>query len=145
VKGLEVPVFVEDVVGGEQRLSKPLIHAPLPQEHRAVEERPALVGRVRLGQADEDGRQISRLARQRLQRVPASTHECRIEQQVAGQVADEGELRRDREIGAPGARLPQRIGNQPRVAGEIADRWVDLQQRNLHRDLVIWSSGYLVI
>ena len=54
---LEVAVLVEDVVGRQQRLAEALLDAAAAQQHRAVEERPAFVGRIRLGQADQHRRQ----------------------------------------------------------------------------------------
>ena len=112
MKRLEVAVLVEHVVGRQQRLAEALLDAAAAQQRRAVEERPPFVGRVRFGQADEHRRQRRQLARERVERVPAAAHEAGAEQQIARQVADQRQLRRDREIGAaapPPARSASRI------------------------------------
>ena len=56
VKRLEVAVLVEDVVGGQERLAEALVDAPVAKQRGAVEQRPSLVGRIGLGQADQRGR-----------------------------------------------------------------------------------------
>ena len=60
VERLEVAVLVEDVVGRQERLAKPLTDAALAQQHRRVEERPPFVGRIRLRQSDEHRRLAGR-------------------------------------------------------------------------------------
>ena len=77
-------------------------------------------------------RRPASVARQRLERVPAPAHEAGAEQEIARQIADQRELRRGREVGAGRDAVPERVEDQPRVAGEIADRRVDLQQRDFH-------------
>ena len=117
VERLEVPVLVEDVVGRQERLAKALLDAPVADERRGVEERPAFVGRIRLGQADERRRRPTEVVRASVvERVPASLHEVRAEQQIARQVADQRQLRRDREIGAAVRGRARRLGDQPGVA-----------------------------
>ncbi len=132
VERLEVPVFVEDIVGGQKGFPKPLIDGAAVGERRRVEQRPSLVGRIRLGQADQHRREVVELARELVQLIPAAPDEAGTQQQIARQVADERQLRRDGEVGAPRARLADGVGNQPRVAAQVADRRVDLQQRNFH-------------
>ena len=133
VERLEVAVLVEDVVGRQQRLAEALVDAAAAQRAPRVEERPSLVGRVRLGQADEHRRLARQLARERVRARPSccATKSC-AEQQIARQIADERELRRDRQVGAARRRLADGVGDQPRVAGEVADGRVDLQQRDFH-------------
>ena len=58
--------------------------------------------------------------------LPASGDEFEAEEQIARQVADQRQLRRDGEIGAGTSRLTDGIGNQPGIAGQVADRRVDL-------------------
>ena len=136
---LEVPVLVEDVVSRQQRFAEALIDAACAHERGAVVERPALVGRVRLGQTDENRRERFRVAREPLERLPALSDETRAEQQIARQVADERELGRDSEVGAGLRRPAQRVEDEPGVAGEVADRRVYLEQRDLH--VVVRSVG----
>jgi hypothetical protein len=121
------PSFVEHVVGGQERLAEPLVHSPAAQEHGAVEQRTALGGWIGFGKPDEHGGQIGRLARERCKRIPAGANECRVEQQIAGQIPDECELGGHGQVRAPRPRVAQRVGDQPRVAREIANRRVDLQ------------------
>ena len=129
---LEIAVFVEDVVGRQQRLAETVLDAAAAQQHRAVEERTPFIGRVRLGQTDQHRRKSGRVPREGVNRVPAAAHEARAEEQVARQVADQRELGRGGQIGVGGRGDLQRLENQSCVAGEIADRGVDLQQRDFH-------------
>ena len=132
VKRLEVAVLVEHVVGRQQRLAETLRDRAVVHEHGAVEERPSLVRRVRLGETDERRRQIARIACQLLEHLPAAAHESVAEQQIARQVSDERQFGRHGQVGALRARVAERVEDEPRVAGEIADRRVDLEQRDLH-------------
>ena len=129
---LEVAVLVEDVVGGQQGFPESLIDAAVAQQHGAVEQGPSFVRRIRFRQTDEHRREIGRVARQRLERLPAPLHETPAQEQVSREVADERELGRGGEIGAGRGGGPERVENQPRVAREIADGRVHLQQRDLH-------------
>ena len=72
-------------------------------------------------------------ARQLAETIPAALDEARVEQQIAREISDERELGRDGQVGAHRASLADGLGDQARVAGEIADCRIDLQQRNLHR------------
>ena len=54
------------------------------------------------------------------------------QQQVARQVADERELRRDGQAGALASCFARRVRNQPGIAREIADERIDLQERDFH-------------
>src|SRR6266850_530329 len=132
VKRLEVAVFVEDVVGRQQRLAEALLDAPSAEQCGAVEERPALIGWVALGKADENGRQIDGVPRERLERVPASGDEAVAQQQIARQIANQRQLRRGGEVDAGGRRLSKRLEDQTRIALQIADGGIQLQQRDLH-------------
>ena len=55
---------------------------------------------IRLGQAHEHRGQSASSMASAATRVPAVTNEALAEQQIARQVADQRQLRRDREIGA---------------------------------------------
>ena len=101
VKRLEVAVFVEDVVGGEQRFAESEIDAAVAQQNRGVEERPSFVGCVGFRHADQHRRQRLRLARQAGEHVPAPPHEAGVQQQVARQVADQRQLRASRPARRP--------------------------------------------
>ena len=60
VERLEVAVLVEDVVGRAAAPCESAARPAVAQQHRAVEERPPFVGRVRLGQSDQHRRQRRR-------------------------------------------------------------------------------------
>jgi hypothetical protein len=64
-------------------------------------------------------------------------HEARAQQKIAGKIPNQGELRRDREIGAllPGA--PRRLGYQAGVARKIANGRIDLSERDLHEACMV--------
>ena len=124
---LEVAVLVEDVVGGQQRLAEALLHASAPQQRRAVVERATLVGRIGFRQPHQHRRTVGEFAGQRIQLRPAPGHEGFRQQEVAGQVADEGKLGRHGQVGTLRPRLLRGGGNQRRVAGDVADGRIDLQ------------------
>ena len=71
VERLEIAIFVEDVVGGQQRLAKALIDGAAADERRGVEQRPSLVGGIGLRQADQHRRQAVELSRERVRAVPS--------------------------------------------------------------------------
>ena len=106
---------------------------PPRQERRGVEERPSFAQRIGFRKADERWRLPGQLVGEALQLLPAALDEAFAEQQVARQVADERQLRRHGQIGALRAPPPgPPVRDQARVAGEVADGRVDLQQRDLH-------------
>ena len=90
------------------------------------------VGRIRLRQSDEYRRLAGQIARKSRGHGPAVGDEGSAEQQIARQVSDERELRRHGEVGALSARFARRVRNQPGVAREVADEWIDLQERDFH-------------
>ena len=107
VERLEVAVLVEDVVGGQQRLAEALLDAC----RRAGAPRVLKSGRPSSdgfgsGRPTSVGGSPSSSRASACELVPARVDEAVAEQQIARQVADERELRRDREVGA--ARAPPR-------------------------------------
>ena len=72
VERLEVAVFVEDVVGGQQRFAESVLDFAATNERGGVEERPPFVGRIRLRQPDEDRWAVGQLPRQH----PATAPSC---------------------------------------------------------------------
>jgi hypothetical protein len=68
-----------------------------------------------------------------LQRRVVGAPEARAQQQVFGRIAADRELREDRELGAAGERAARELRHLRDVAGEVADRRVDLAKGNLHR------------
>ena len=128
----EVPVLVEHVVGRKERLAEPLADRAVLQKHRGVEERASFIRAIRLRQADDDGGAVRERAGERRERVPAAADEAFAEQEIARQVAGECELRRDGQIGALFFRRERGVCDQPRIAGQISHRGIDLKKRDLH-------------
>ena len=56
--GLEVAVFVEDIVGGQQRFVEGRADDAVAQQDRAIEERPPDVGGIGRGDADQHRRRV---------------------------------------------------------------------------------------
>ena len=73
---------------------------------------------------------VSQIPRQPLQRLGATLHEGRAQQQVFGRVAREGKFRGDYDAGASCVRLQRRLLE---LAGtcKVADGRVDLSERHL--------------
>src|SRR4051794_25502795 len=59
----KVTVFIEDVVGGEQRLSKAVIEYAAFEKNGAVVERPSDIRRIGFRQTHKNGRSVGELAR----------------------------------------------------------------------------------
>ena len=91
-----------------------------------------VVGRIGLGQSDEHRWLARQIARESGRGFPALRDEGAAQQQIARQVADERELWRHGQVGAPAACFARRVRNQPGIAREVADERVDLQQRDFH-------------
>ena len=71
---------------------------------------------------------------QRRQRLLAGGHEGRAQQQVLGRIAAQRQLGRDHQPRAFGMGRAGRVVQQAQVALEVADRGVDLRQRDFqHR------------
>ena len=100
---LEVAVFVEDVVGGQQRLAKHLPHLAVGQQRRGVVERPSRGARVGLGQPEQ----------QRRTRRPAAEPAPR---RPPGRVPRTSAARAGRGADSPAARAPRRPPDRLRRA-----------------------------
>jgi len=74
--------------------------------------------------------QRCQFAGQRLQLPLAGVHESRAQQQVFGRIAGQCQLRCDHQRRAAGMRVARGSGDLAGVAREIADRRVDLRQRD---------------
>ena len=71
-RGLEIAVFVENVVGRQQRLMEGRPHRAVPQQHRAVEQRPSDVARIGGGHSHQQRRPVLQLRRDARQRLAAA-------------------------------------------------------------------------
>ena len=124
--GLEVPVFVEDAVVGEELLLVDGLQLAV-DEHRAGVEQVA----VEVREADEGGDPLRR-GRDLVQRSPGGPEEAGPEKQVFGRVAGDGQLREEDEVGACLTRLFEAPEDPVAVAVEVADDRVDLGEREAH-------------
>src|SRR5207247_1224678 len=64
------------------------------------------------------------------ERAPAGGEEMRLEEQILGRIAVDGELGEHDELGAPVARLVERLDDFRGVAVYVPDRRVELRKRN---------------
>ena len=87
---------------------------------------------MRMADDQMQTRQIRQLRRQPRQRLGAGLHEGRPQQQVLGRVAAEREFGRQHDGGALRMGGARGLRQQAGVAGEVADRGVDLRDGQLH-------------
>ena len=59
-------------------------------------------------------------------------NERRLEHQVLGWIAGDRQLGKANHVGARGAGAPDPVDDQAGVAGQVADRRVDLRERDPH-------------
>ena len=130
---LEVAVFVEDVVGGQQRLVEDRPGLAVSQQHGAVEQGPAHLGGVHGGDAHQQRRPVRQLGGHALELVAAPADKTAAHQQIARQVPHESQLRRDHQVGAQHAGLPGPADDQRGVAGYISSGRVGLQECDAQR------------
>ena len=126
--GLEIPVLVENVVGGQEGFVKGLAHGAAAQQHGAVEQGPSHFGGVRRRDSDQHRRSILQFPGDAAQLLAALAHEAAAHQEIARQIAHQRELRGDDEIGALLARAFHAVDNEGGIAADIAGRRIDLQK-----------------
>ena len=82
------------------------------------------------------------LAGQRAELPFTGLHEGRTQQQVFRRIARQSQLRCDHQRCAAGVGLARGVGNLPCIAGQVADRRVDLRQRDAdHGHVERWQVG----
>ncbi len=97
---LEIAVFIEDIVGGEQGLVKRGTHIAILEQHRAIEQRPAHFRRIGRGHSHQKRGRRCQLRSDFAERLAATPHESLVHQKIARQVSHQRQLRRDYQIGA---------------------------------------------
>jgi len=124
VPGTEIAVLVEDTVVRQQDLVVHRCQAPVVEDCRCVVQPLLLVDKPD-NSGDAPGRPLDVL-----ERPQVVIHELRLEQQVLGGIAGHGELGEGHDVGPglPGA--ADRFDDPVPVAGEVADRGVDLCHGN---------------
>jgi hypothetical protein len=128
--GFEVAVFVEDVVGRQERFVEHVGHGPRAQQRRGVEQRTALTA-VDHGQADEHGSASLEVGGHRPEKPPRLPDVRRVEQQVARRISAERHLGRDGEVDV--ATEPSHdIDDVRGVEVERPDGRVQLQEGDAH-------------
>jgi hypothetical protein len=124
--GLEVAVFVEDVVGGQERLVERVADASALHHHGAVEQRPPDFARVRSGETDQQRRRVFELARDKRELVSGAAHEALVHEQIARQVTHERKLGRGHQVGVGGLCRAGGADDERGVSVQIAGRWIHL-------------------
>ena len=125
---LEVAVFVEDIVSGQQRLVENRPGLAVSQQHGAIEQGPAHLSGVQGGDAYQQRRAVGQFGGHALELVEAPANETAAHQQVTRQVPHEGQLRRDHQVGAQCPGLPGPADDQRGVAGYVSSGRVGLQK-----------------
>src|SRR5581483_1884624 len=114
------------VVGQEALLHERLQLAPAADGARVVEVA------VEMRRADEE-RDAVRCARDLLERALGGSEEARPEEEVLRRVAGDGELGEDDDLGAGVLRGLEPVEDERAVSVQVADRGVDLGEREPHR------------
>ena len=127
VTDLEVALLVEDAVVGQAQLAVDAGDIAVGEHGRRVVD---VVGALREADDRDD---VDRLGRELGERARDLVEEVRLEQQVLGRVARQRELGEEHERRSALARLDGRGGDLVGVAGDVADRRVDLGQRAAQR------------
>jgi hypothetical protein len=131
--GLEMPVLVEDVVGGQQGLGPAGDDLAPVEEDGPVDDGASRAGRVGLHAADDEARLFDP-AGGGGQGLPVGAQEVGLFEEVARRVAAQGELRGQHEVGPRRPRLGVGGPHPGDVPGHVADDGVDLGERDLHRE-----------
>jgi hypothetical protein len=130
VGGLEVAVFVEDIVGGQEGLVIGMADRAILHENGTVEERPSHVGGIEGGDADQHGRASGEFGGDALELLRATLDEATAHQKIARQVSHEGQFGRDHEVGAECLRLFNAAHDERGITANIAGGRISLKQRN---------------
>jgi hypothetical protein len=85
-----------------------------------------------IDEPDEDRRAAGRLAREPLERVEVVLHEHVAQDEVLGRITGDRELGEDDDVDGGFGRPSGPLDEQVDVAFEIADRGVDLAERDAH-------------
>jgi hypothetical protein len=138
----EVAALVEDLVVRQLALGITCPHEACGQDGRGIEAArhghrlgPDVARAVRSHRMTHhhvQALEIRQIGRQRLQRQFAGRHECRSKQEILWWVSCQREFGREHDACTGRMRGAGSVGNQPRVARQVADRRVDLRQRDLH-------------
>src|SRR3954469_21140158 len=134
---LEVARLVEDAVVGQEHLAVDRLDAALGEYRTRV-----VYVLTALGEADE-GHQVAvlGLARELLERGARAVHEVRLQEEVLGRVAGQGQLGEHDELRALVARAADPLLDLPGVALDVAHGGVDLGERDPQR-LGAHGHGY---
>jgi hypothetical protein len=141
----EIAPLVEHLVIGQLALAVGAEHAPAGEHRSRVVARvhddgarPKIALLTELMWMTDDDMQpfaVLQVGRDAGQGLRAALHERRAQQQILGRVAAQRQLGRDDELRALRVRAPRRIDDAHGVAREIADRRVDLSERDFQRSL----------
>jgi hypothetical protein len=126
--GLEQPHLVERAVIGQLVLEADRGHLALVEQRDAVVQR-AVLDEHRTHQHRRAA--VRRRRRQRIELGRRALDESGLEDQVLGRIADQLQLGKDDEVGA--LRLLTRGEHRGGVAGDVADRLVELGEGDLER------------
>src|SRR5262249_38082787 len=133
---LEIARFVEHIVGRQEHLALLESDASPGQQRRLVGDglpRRA-VGSPREAHDGRNGKPVGQV----LQAAQVALDERRTLQEILREVSAHAKFGEYREVGATLPRLLRKIQDSRGVSGEIADRGIELRQRNLHAS----SLGY---
>ena len=134
--GLEVALLIEDAVVGQEDLVVDGLDLAVVDEGGRVEDLA-----VPIDEAD-DRRDSPGLCRDQVQLGQVVADEGGFEDQVLGRVSGDDELREAHDVGLGIAGALDPLDDEARVSAQVADRRVDLRERNPHTSNVA-SEAYL--
>jgi septum formation protein len=129
--GLEVAVFVEDVVGGQETFPRVADDSAVLAESGGVEEAAAGGGGIFFNGADQRGHAADKSGDFGEGGLDVGD-EAALEEKVAGRVAADDELGENDQSGTLGDEGLVGVEDEPAVAGQVADGGVELGKSDAH-------------
>ncbi len=130
--GKEIPPFIEDVIIRQQDFLHRADNRPAMQQAHAVRHA-AFRHSLGIGMPNQHAQIWIEFLRQFFDRAAASGGETFAEQQVLGGIAGDDQFRRDQQVSTVSNSALSRLFNESRISGQIADRGIELCNRNFHR------------
>jgi hypothetical protein len=130
---LEVAVFVEHVIGGQQALVPSLDHAPLVAQRRRVVQLLAGGFLIAIDKPYEDAQPIVRQPGQPIHQLQVGVHELDTLQQITRRIAGGRQLRKHDQIRTICTGVGDGFPHPREVRVECANGEVELGKRDAHR------------
>ncbi len=139
--GLEIPILVEHVVGGQERLVVPPDDVSRVAQGGGVEQRVALPRGVRRHAADDEAEPLVGQCRDSLEQVEVGLDEAVVVEQVPGRITSRGQFGEDDQVGTRAAGAIDSLPDLLKCVFERADGEVQLREREPHGAMVLVRSS----